>query len=170
MKNLVFLMMAFFALSFTACSDDDDDTLAQRVEGTYTGEIEVSLPGIPADNFPNKTVSVVATGDNVVTLSLKDFTFGGMNIGDIVIPGIQLAEKSETDEDGTWNYAEPDGRAKVTINLAGTPTEVTVKVNGAESYIDLDAPREIGLEIEVSDVVIADQNVTISVYFDGKRK
>lgn len=169
MKNLVFLMMAFFALSFTACSDDDDDTLAQRVEGIYSGEIKVSLPNVSADTFPNKTVSVVATGDNVVTLSLKEFAFGGMNVGDIVIPGIQLTEKSETDEDGTWTYAEPKGSAKVTINL-GTPTEVTVKVDGAGSYIDLDAPREIRLEIEVSDVVIAGQNVTISVYFDGKRK
>ena len=169
MKNLVFLMMAFFALSFTACSDDDDDTLAQRVEGTYVGNIVIEEFG-DNGNFQNKTVDLVATGDDVITLSLKDFNFGGMNVGDIVIPGVKLTEFKDEDEGEIWNFVEPAGTAKVTIDLLGTPVEVTVKVLPENSSIDLDAPREIDLYLEVTDVPVAEQILTIKVRFEGKLK
>ena len=160
--------MAFFALSWAACSDGDDDTLAQRVEGTYVGNIDVTVLGT-RESFTDKSVSIEATADNVITLSLKEFSFGAMNVGDIVIPGIKLTEKKEVIEQETYNYAEPEGTAKVTINL-GVPTEVTVKVLPEDSFIDLEGNEGISLRIQVVDVKIGEVDVTIDVEFEGNPK
>ena len=54
-KNLVFLLMAFLTLNFTACNDDDDPVypVDEELAGTYKGTLEIELDGNTiASNLP----------------------------------------------------------------------------------------------------------------------
>ena len=91
-KNLVFLLMAFLTLNFTACNDDDDPVypVDEELAGTYKGTLEIELDGNTiASNLP-KNVTIANAGNNAISLELKDFSFMGLNLGTIKIENCAL--------------------------------------------------------------------------------
>lgn len=150
-KNLLFLLMAVFALSFTACSDDDDDkTLAGQVAGKYTGEIWVEFNG--ETTYPNQTVTVTEVSANRINFLLKNFVFemGGneIKVGDVEIKDVLVKEVKEKDEDTGKEYTYIDLSGKGTINVViaqGTPAvPLQIELEGGyldgELYADIDIP------------------------------
>lgn len=159
MKNLVLLMVAFFALGFSACSDDDDDSIAQSIAAKYTGSLEVVF-GTPT-NYKDQIVNVTATSDDRITFELKNFKFGEISVGDVVIKDILVKEVKETDDDGkehTYKELSGSGKIKVTIVEGENPVELEVDVEGDEYDGELYVELVVKLGI-----------TPIHVTFEGKR-
>lgn len=144
-----FLHYAFVAMcavfAFTACSEDDDNgnSIAQKVVGEYTGELNVM--GISS----TQDIILSKAGDSRVKIVLKDFSFGDMNMGDI------SAVCDVIEEDGGYLLS---GSTNVEI-MEGmlTPVSVSGDVYGRELELDLD----INLES------IGQGSITVS--FSGER-
>ena len=144
MKNLLFLMMAVFALSFAACSDDDDDSLAGSVAG--------------------QKVNITSTSEDRVTLKLENFEFGGINIGTIVIEDVLVKQETDTDDDNqTYTYKALTGNTTIEAPIFGnTAIPLDIEVDGEEYK------GEIYIDLTVSFGTAPNQSY-VYVYFEGKR-
>ena len=99
-KNLFFYLFAVLCTVslFTSCSDDDEPTVTVPgnvdVAGDYKGALNVTLKmetgDVPAGNVPAQLVSVTDAGENMVDLKISNFSFSGMQLGDIEVSGCQL--------------------------------------------------------------------------------
>ena len=72
---------------FTSCSDDDEDAqvvvpVEEEIAGNYKGTLNVTVDAI---NMPSviQRVSVSKSGDNAIDLFISDFSFMGIEVGDI---------------------------------------------------------------------------------------
>lgn len=162
MKNLLFLMMAVFALSFAACSDDDDDSLAGSVAGQYSGELEVYFPNGSIDTtYTNQKINITSTSEDRVTLKLENFKFGAINIGTIVIEDVLVKQETDTDDDDR------------TIALTGNTTIEAPIFGDAKIPLDIEVDGaeykgEVDIDLEVSFGEASNINM-VYVNFYGKR-
>lgn len=88
----------------------------------YTGQLTVYLGGKASDTSTN-TISVDDNGDNTYNLSVKNFSFGGMSIGDINLTEIPGTEQA----DGSVKISGQQG-IKILVVVP-----VTVKIDGTLS-------------------------------------
>ncbi len=145
-KNLVFLLMAFLTLNFTACSDDDDSVypVDEELAGTYKGTLEIELDGNTiASNLP-KNVTIAKAGNNAISLELKNFSFMGLNLGTIKIENCALKQVGET-------YAFT-GNQELTlaqpIDKCGVVVEGTIGNGKTKIDLDIDVTA-LGQKVEV---------------------
>lgn len=130
-----FLHYAFVAMcavfAFTACSEDDDNgnSIAQKVVGEYTGELNVM--GISS----TQDIILSKAGDSRVKIVLKDFSFGDMNIGDISAVCDVIEEDGRYLLSGTTNVKIMQGMITVPVSVSGD-------VYGRELELDLDINLE----------------------------
>lgn len=159
MKNLLFLMMAVFALSFAACSDDDDDSLAGSVAGQYSGELEVNFPAGGIDTtYTNQKINITSTSEDRVTLKLENFKFGGINIGTIVIEDVLVKQETGTDDDDQpVTYKALTGNTTIEAPIFGdTEIPLDIEVDGEEykGYVDIDLEVSFGESPNISYVYV----------------
>lgn len=163
MKNLLFLMMAVFALSFAACSDDDDDSLAGSVAGQYSGELEVNFPNGSIDTtYTNQKINITSTSEDRVTLKLENFKFGAINIGTIVIEDVLVKQETDTDDDDRTIKALT-GNTTIEAPIFGdAKIPLDIEVDGAEYK------GKVNIDLEVSFGEASNINM-VYVNFYGKR-
>ena len=95
---------------------------AAEVVGTYGRWLTVAINGDAASESANDII-VGADDEGTYTLQLNNFAFGGLSVGDIVVPGTQAAYA----EDGSIDLT---ATANVTIDLFPTmPLPTTVNLN-----------------------------------------
>lgn len=161
-KNLLFLLMAVFALSFTACSDDDDDdkTVAEKLAGTYTGTIDIysvnesGEQGTPlGETLENQKIYMTAQGEYNLQLELKDFKFTA-----ITIPSIKVNTKVSADGKNTIS-----GKAEGIVVMTGITA--TAEVSG--SIVDNKADLNINVE---APLVPSAEPMKMLVKFNGTKK
>lgn len=134
-KNLLFLFALICSMSlFTACNNDDDPVLPVETDmaGAYKGELGISVDGQSlGGGIPQKIyISQSASGNNQLKLELKNFMFGTISLGDIVIDPCAV-----TEENGTYSFtgnqtitlAAPIGACPVTV--AGTIKANKIDIN-----------------------------------------
>ena len=73
---------------FTSCSDDDDAPVVipvdEEITGNYGGKLDIKLMGKPISGVGiAQNVSVTKAGDNAISLSITDFSFLKIQVGDI---------------------------------------------------------------------------------------
>lgn len=148
-KNLLFLLMAVFALSFTACSDDDDDdkTVAEKLAGTYTGTIDIysvnesGEQGTPlGETLENQKIYMTAQGEYNLQLELKDFKFTA-----ITIPSIKVNTKVSADGKNTIS-GKAEGIVVMTGITATAEVSGSIVDNKADLNINVEAPLVPGAE------------------------
>ncbi|GHV39809.1 hypothetical protein FACS1894179_05300 [Bacteroidia bacterium] len=141
-------------------------TLSEKIAATYNGDLTVTQPGqTPATD--KKDIVLAASGEKA-KLTLANFTFGGKNVGNIVVDAIPL-----TKADGTVTLTETT--ATVSLNLGGatTPTPVKVKVSGTvqnkpkKANMAAATEQVLDLTITVTEVPGMDN---IAVKFSGAKK
>ena len=101
-KNLfIYLLTVLCAVNlFTACSDDDDDApkfpIDSELAGNYRGKLDVKITQgsteIPGGSIDPQFISVSKANSNSVNLAIEDFSFMGIEIGDIKLDNCQLTE------------------------------------------------------------------------------
>jgi len=146
--KLVFLLslVLSFGFVFTACGDDDEeDNIAAEAAGTYTGTLVLNIPtmGVTDLEIPNKIIELVRKSDNVIKLTLKDFSYGEgaqtIPFGDIVVDDIVVSKDGETIKLG-------DKTAALNLN-----TGITANVGISSATIK---NKTLNMNISVSNVKI----------------
>lgn len=155
-KNVWILMLAVWMLGFAACSDDDDDkkgkSLSEEVAGTYTGTLVVKMGETAADPVENQKISMTSTGENTLTMELKDFKFMGLNVGSLSVPNVRITEGGSVTGSAS-DVPILEGAIKADIALNGT-----LKDNKANLTIMVSAPMAGTTE-----------PIAMTVTFEGKK-
>lgn len=163
-KRLLFTLISSMALLFAGCSNSDNDpkpgpepepptpiTPVEVVSGAYKGTLDITMAGAPiaSDITQKVTISKAATGTDAVKLELKNFSFEGMNIGDIVIDQCTVTEK-----EGTYSFT---GEQNLVLVVGPCPVKIAGTVKDKKISIDIDV------------TVTAMGNVAVKAKFDGDK-
>ena len=135
-KILLASLVAVFTLGLmSSCSKDDDGPgpdltdYAAKIAGIFKGDMTVALgeaqPGAPT----TEKIYVTRTGENKVTMEIKNFTYEGMSLGNIEIKDVAVAATKATDASAAYKCAVT-GKGSVSINLNGVPLTADVEVSG----------------------------------------
>lgn len=164
-KNLFFYLFAVLCTVslFTSCSDDDEPTVTVPgnvdVAGDYKGALNVTLKmetgDVPAGNVPAQLVSVTDAGENMVDLKISNFSFSGMQLGDIEVSGCQLADAGN----GKYTFTATSSMDVTGLLSAG------IKANGV--FED----KTLTLDLDIDDVKLMGSPVpyTVKVAYSGTK-
>lgn len=166
-RNLFYYLFVvlYTATLFTSCSDDDGPgdggditkVLMENVLGTYSGELNVSVAGLPLDPI-NQKIFVQQDGVDKVKLSLRDFSIligtapvevGDIEIGSIVLDGdasnVVLKETSTTMQhkdlgklDLTVSGNVVNGKASLKIDVLQVDLDLNIQVSFEGDRISTD--------------------------------
>lgn len=151
-KNLFFALLLICGISFlTSCSDDDDDKKSS-LEGTYTGQLIVSVGDTELSKLDNQNITLTEKDKTHYTLELKNFKFNDA----IVVPLIQV--NTTITEDGKISGEASDIPVFGTIT-ADVTVSGTVISNQADLIINVSAPMGEGKD-----------PIEMLVKFNGKKK
>jgi hypothetical protein len=159
-KKLIYLLMLVFTLglSFTACSDDDDDNSdAKQIAGTYSGELNIT--GLTSEPISNNIV-LSKVSDNTVKMSIASLDIP--NIG--TITGIAVNSVSITKSGSTYTLTSGTEDIKVNAALLGGEKTAKVKVDGTVTSSGVMALSIVVTEIQ--DLT----GMTLPITFAGTKK
>lgn len=137
-KNLFYLFALICSMSlFTACSDDDDapdysKVIDSEIAGNYKGTLAVTVEGTTMPAEPQK-ITIEKASPSAINLSLKNFSFMGLNIGDVELKNCALSQNGDTYTFTGTQDLKVDALS-CTINAKGTIVKGQVKVD-----MDIDA-------------------------------
>ena len=162
-RNLFFYVFAVLCTMpfFTSCSDDEENApvvipIDEEIAGNYGGTLEIQLSGvvISGDGIV-QNINVTKAGDNAISLSIVDFSFVGVQVGDINLENCPLVSTGENSYSFTadpFDLASEDGTMTCTVTLnTGTIVNETL-------ILDLSINAQLGT---------AQQDVTVT--FTGER-
>lgn len=164
-KNLFFYLFAVLCTVslFTSCSDDDEPAVtvpvSANVAGNYKGALNVTLKmetgDVPAGNVPAQLVSVTNAGENTVDLKISNFSFSGMQLGDIEVSGCQLTDAGN----GKYTFTATSSMDVTGLLSAG------IKANGV--FED----KTLTLDLDIDDVKLMGSPVpyTVKVAYSGTK-
>lgn len=147
-KNLFFYMFAVLCTvslcTFTACSEDENPSVTIPVDsdlaGKYKGKLDVSISQggqeIPGGSVDPAFIAVTKAGDNAVSLSITDFSFMGIEIGDINLNDCALTVNGDNYDFTGTTKVEAD-ILTADVNAVGSFTNGTLK-------LDLDIDAKLG--------------------------
>ncbi|WP_163306225.1 calycin-like domain-containing protein [Dysgonomonas sp. 521] len=159
-KKLIYLLMLVFTLglSFTACSDDDDDeSVAQQIAGTYSGELNIT--GLTSEPISNNIV-LSKVNDNTVKMSVASLDIP--NIG--TVTGIDVKSVSITKSGNTYTLTSKNEDIEVDVALLGGKKTAKVKVDGTVS-----SNGAMSLSIVVTEIQDL-TGMTLPITFAGTKK
>ena len=137
-KNLFYLFALICSVSlFTACSDDDDapdysKVIESEIAGNYKGSLTVTVEGTTMPSEPQK-IKIEKASPSAINLSLADFSFMGIAIGDVELKNCALSQNGDTYTFTGTQELKVDALS-CTINAKGAVTNGAVKVD-----MDIDA-------------------------------
>lgn len=124
--------------------DEGDDTLADVAEGTYTGVYSVAELGGEENAME---ITVIKTGDDEITLSFGDISFG--DVATASIPDITAISLSGDEESITIVDKEITSSLSVSI-MPSIPIPATIKLSGS-----ITDGADIELKVVVSSNILA---------------
>ena len=149
-KKLLACLSALLLCSLSTKADD--------IVGIYNGELSVSLT---EDNIPNTEIILSKdNGEDTYSLSIQDFNFMGMPIGDLTVGGI-----TRTNEGNMVSLSKAGFSAGPTVEIAGTSVESYILLT--HSVID-NGEFELELDIKTEDQDQA-THITFVTFLGNKR-
>lgn len=169
-KNLFLCLFAALCTmgTFTACSSDDESGVitpaAADVTGNYKGNLEVKITQgemeIPGGKVENQLVSVTKAGESTVSLSISDFSFMGIQIGDINLNDCQLT--------GSGDKYTFTGTTKVNAVILTADVEAEGTFEGDKLTINMDIDASLGSVKQTVKVVYTGTKLTGSESSEAK--
>ena len=97
-KSLLYLFMLICSVSlFTACSDDDPETIRDgEIDGVYWGKLDVDAAGVIEVNDITQKVYISKTGENQIKMELRNFSFQTLNLGTIAVEQISVQKNGNS--------------------------------------------------------------------------
>lgn len=169
-KNLFLCLFAALCTmgTFTACSSDDEPGVttpaAADVTGNYKGNLDVKITQgemeIPGGKVENQLVSVTKAGESTVSLSISDFSFMGIQIGDINLNDCQLS--------GSGDKYTFTGTTKVNAVILTADVEAEGTFEGDKLTINMDIAASLGSVKQTVKVVYTGTKLTGSESSEAK--
>lgn len=169
-KNLFYLFALICSMSlFTACSDDDkpggggeggvtlEEVITNDIAGNYKGDLAVTVLGVPMEPIAQK-VAVTKSGTEAVSLSINNFSFLGMSLGDIKLENCALAE-----ENGAYTFT-----GTTSLNVTPVPGMNLTADVAAEGSFTTGNPTSITLNLDIK-AELAGQQQDVTVVYTGTR-
>ncbi len=156
MKKILLSILSLCALCTTATAQ-----VAQQVASQYHGELIISLEEpINEESEPIycQTIDLTAAGDNAINFALHNFSFSGLDLGDI-----SISEIGVTTDGNKALFAE---KAPVSLVLGDGLIEATAQVNPTTSYVVEDS---IVVNLDIMWTNTGGPAVPIYVRFIGSR-
>ena len=154
MKKTLTLFTFLFAAIVNAFAADGSEKVAVCDTASYVGDLDITVGGKTTTN--KNTVIFIKRSDGdpcLYALSIKDFSFDGMNLGDINLNDVA----GEVGADGNLRLTTTN--QDVSVKLGLVPVTVSVTLDGVVS----------GTNFKTNELVI---NVTgdgiVSVAYDGE--
>lgn len=142
MLRLLFVVCSVCLLF--SCKDDDekiDTNPAADIEGSYKGELKISLDGEVLDTSTQR-ISIIKETDTSIKLELKKFMLGSTDIGDIIVSGVKVELSNEQcflkETRTTLTHADL-GELDVTVSgsVSGDAATIHIKVIAGIQNIDV---------------------------------
>lgn len=169
-KNLFLCLFAALCTmgTFTACSSDDEPGVttpaAADVTGNYKGNLDVKITQgemeIPGGKVENQLVSVTKAGESTVSLSISDFSFMGIQIGDINLNDCQLS--------GSGDKYTFTGTTKVNAVILTADVDAEGTFEGDKLTINMDIAASLGSVKQTVKVVYTGTKLTGSESSEAK--
>ena len=151
LKTLVFASAALIGL--TSCEKDNGPSVSD-VPGTYSGQMTVSVGDVPGEPFTDEVIISSVSG-NTVSITIEDFSFMGLSLGDVSLPECTLTENGD-------GFSISGGD---TLELAlGSMTMTAEAEITSGSYLN-DA---ISLELAINAELLG-QPMEVTVTFEGSK-
>lgn len=158
-KSLLYYVFAMLCMVnlFTSCSEDTSTVLPidSDLTGKYRGKLDVAISqdGVdaPAGTIDSQIISVTKAGDNAVNLSITDFSFMGIQIGDINLNDCVLNVNGE-------NY-EFTGVTTIETEL------LTANVNATGVF----SKGTLNLDLDIDATLAGGIKQTVKVTYSGTR-
>lgn len=131
--------------------------LASAYATDYTGNLVIRVGDEKPLQQNDKVVSVELTdmASNLYKISIKNFAFGGLSLGDIVLKDVQ----GECLSDGSVKLSVTDYQLKVTLVVAPVDVKVTL-----EATISADGKEFTTQKLDINEVPKVN---TVACYFSG---
>ncbi len=115
MKKLM-LLCAMIAFALSSCSDDTNKNCAD-VSGSYQGLIVGEIGGVSLGTPVPLTITIANTGEKVVKLTIADFSYNGIQMGEIALDNVRVTcDGNETDLDGVGTVSTVIGDVNITAD------------------------------------------------------
>lgn len=152
-KNVFYLIALVCAMClFVSCGNDDENNDDKKIDpfGTYSGDLSVvlNLGGTAQDPVKSteKVQLVKGNADNKFSFVLKNFIFGTMNVGNIIIDDIELV---------------PAGDNRFTFSK--TVTDFEIPAGDKEGVTDWMGPIIGKINLKLKDGVVEGNKVTVKL-------
>lgn len=165
-KNLFLCLFAALCTmgTFTACSSDDESGVitpaAADVTGNYKGNLDVMVDAANLPTVENQLVSVTKAGESTVSLSISDFSFMGISIGDINLNECQLS--------GSGDKYTFTGTTKVNAVILTADVDAEGTFEGDKLTINMDIAASLGSVKQTVKVVYTGTKLTGSESSEAK--
>lgn len=165
-KNLFLCLFAALCTmgTFTACSSDDESGVitpaAADVTGNYKGNLDVMVDAADLPTVENQLVSVTKAGESTVSLSISDFSFMGISIGDINLNECQLS--------GSGDKYTFTGTTKVNAAILTADVDAEGTFEGDKLTINMDIAASLGSVKQTVKVVYTGTKLTGSESSEAK--
>lgn len=151
LKTLVLASAALIGL--ISCEKDNGPSVSD-VPGTYSGQMTVSVGDVPGEPFTDEVIISSVSG-NTVSITIEDFSFMGLSLGDVSLPECTLTENGD-------GFSISGGD---TLELAlGSMTMTAEAEITSGSYLN-DA---ISLELAINAELLG-QPMEVTVTFEGSK-
>lgn len=141
-KNLFFYLFAVLCTMplFTSCSDDEENTpvvipVDEEIAGNYKGTLDVTVDGTALASVTQR-VSVAKSGDNAIDLSITNFSFMGIQLGDINLDDCTLTPNGER-----YDFS---GVTAVESTVLTADVNATGYCSDGNLHLDLDIDAKLG--------------------------
>ena len=107
----------------------------------YKGSLSIELDGILVAEGVAQKIFITKTGDNLIKMELKNFSFAGMPIGDIVVADIAVVK--------TGNNHTIKGAQSLTLPVSPEPCDVSVEgtINGDVMDVNIVITKIPGISV-----------------------
>ena len=155
MKKTIFALMAIAVLGLASCqkteTPDPEPTPAETASGTYTGTMEIALNDGEPFELPDQTITITASGESSIDLTIADFALGEFTLGTISMTGCSLMENA------TDGSITTESEQTITVGEIG---DCAIKLEG--TFKD----NSTTLDLQISPSI---PPINVSVHFEGTR-
>lgn len=143
MKKFIYSILLAVACmtstAFISCSNENEDAVVFPIEdelaGNYKGQLKISVDGQDVGEQSQK-ITVEKAGDQSINLSLKNFSFIGINIGNIELTDCPLVKNGD-------NYTFT-GTTSLDTDLLKADVNATGNIGGGKVDISMDIAADLG--------------------------
>ena len=142
-KNLLYFFMLMTTLNlFSSCDKEDKpEFIGEELNGVYKGVLDIELDGTPIGNNIPQKVYLTKSGENMLKMELKNFTFTGLDLGDIVVENINVVKNGgESSFTGTQKLTLVVGECDVVVdgNINGDVLDMDITVKAGVLNVEVD--------------------------------